>query len=97
MILFSLEDCGLDERYPPKGSFCDIMENPAPCLEIGFKEKVITLNGETLPLNMLTRVHYEFSYQKRRFELGVLGEHRIYIKELDVDASKEKVFHRRKK
>jgi hypothetical protein len=95
--MFFLVDCGLDERYPPKGSFCDIMENPAPCLEIGFKEKVLTLNGESIPLSMINRVHYEFEYQKRKFELGVLGEHRIYIKDLDVNNSKEKIFHRRKK
>jgi hypothetical protein len=96
-IVLALLSCGLDERYPPKGSFCDIMENPAPCLDIAFKEKIITINKETLPLSLLTRVHYEFVYKERKFELGVLGEHRIYIKELGVENAKEKVFHRRKK
>ncbi len=96
-ILLLLFNCGLDDRYPPKGSFCDIMERPAPCMDVNFREKFIILNGETIPLNMITRVEYNFTYENKNYELGVLGEHRYHIKELGVENVKEKIFHRRKK
>ncbi len=96
-ILILLFNCGLDDRYPPKGSFCDIMERPAPCMDVNFREKFIILNGETIPMNMITRVEYNFAYENKTFELGVLGEHRYYIKELGMENAKEKIFHRRKK
>jgi len=96
-ILVLLIHCGLDDRYPPKGSFCDIMERPAPCMDVNFREKFIILNGETIPLNMITRVEYNFTYENKTYELGVLGEHRYHIKELGVENGKEKIFHRRKK
>ena len=92
-----LFNCWLDDRYPPKGSFCDIMERPAPCMDVNFREKFIILNGETIPQNMITRVEYNFTYENKNYELGVLGEHRYHIKELGVENVKEKIFHRRKK
>ncbi len=94
---FLFFNCGLDDRYPPKGSFCDIMERPAPCMDVNFREKFIVLNEETIPLNMKTRVEYNFVYNNKNYELGVLGEHRYYIKEMGIENAKEKVFHRRKK
>jgi hypothetical protein len=97
VILILLLNCGLDDRYPPKGSFCDIMERPAPCMDVNFREKFIILNGETIPMNMITRVEYNFTYENKTYELGVLGEHRYHIKELGMENAKEKIFHRRKK
>ena len=97
VIFLLLFNCGLDDRYPLKGSFCDIMERPAPCMDVNFREKFIILNGETIPMNMITRVEYNFTYDNKNYELGVLGEHRYHIKELGVENAKEKIFHRRKK
>ena len=98
ILVVLILNCDLHDRYPPKGSFCDIMENPAPCLELDFRNKILNLNGNTIPLSMINRVHYEFEYSDKLYELGVLGEHRIYIKELkgNID-TKEKIFHRRRK
>ena len=96
-LIFALTlSCDLHDRYPPKGDFCEIELNPAPCLFVDFREKILDLGEEKIPLQMVYRVHYKFSYQERNFELGVLGEHRLYIKELDLSA-KERTFHRRRK
>ena len=95
-LLFFLLSCDLHDRYPPKGDFCEIELNPAPCLFVDFREKILDLGEEKIPLQMINRVHYTFSYKERSFEMGVLGEHRLYIKELG-NSAKERTFHRRRK
>lgn len=94
-IIF-LVHCGLHDRYPEKGSFCEIEMNPAPCLFINFREKILDLGDEKILLSMINRVHYTFQYNGKFFELGMLSENRIFIKE-EKDGSKERIFLRRKK
>jgi hypothetical protein len=86
----------LENRYPKDGTFCEIQVNPAPCLEISFREKVLVLNNKKIPLKMLLRVHYEFEEDGRTFEIKLQSEHRFEISEKSNPSYPKKMFHRSK-
>ena len=81
-LLANFINCGLlDRKFPPNGTFCNVLVQPVDCIEIEFANRKIKFSeNETYPLEMISRVEYYYSLNtNKKIQILVTSEHRVQL------------------
>jgi len=81
-LLILLSNCGLfEKKFPPNGTFCNVLTKPFSCIEIQFAEKkIIFSQEEAYQLEVVSRVEYYYQNKaSEKIQMLVTSENRVQL------------------
>jgi hypothetical protein len=82
LIFISTGNCGLfEKKFPPNGTFCNVLIKPFRCIEIQFAErKIIFSPDEIYNLEVKSRVEYYYKNSTSdQIQMLVTSENRVQL------------------